>query len=480
MPARRMRVPRATPGQAEPMTLPRHLDPWLRPRLSPPGAPPSRFERLAFALAVLLLYAALVAAGARLGPDTASLAAGAVTHPPLYIWLLGAYNAAVAIDPPPLNPMHYRLLAALQVALALLAAWWLGRSLRLAFGLPRWAGALAGLALLAPVIAGDPPFGRTVDASALAYPLFLAVMACLLRGIAQGDWRWLIAVILLLPAALLTSGGLGVLVPGFVVVLAWVLWAYPGPGRPKAILAALLVGAVLTAALVERLNVYAEAGDFAPVPDTGPALLAAPLYLAEDADAALFRDRPERRRLFAAMRREMDVRNLRVQDLELGPVPAGGRVAHFQAARDRIVRRAVLPVLREADIAPGLDTDRETRHLAYRLLGDKPLAWLCLAFGSLVQGLGGAFPAGFLVLAFAVAAVAQARRRDPASLALASVLLFHLLNAAVAALIGADVRQAAAVTAPLTLVLLLVFLARALWPGVGDGGAGGTQSPTGP
>lgn len=439
-------------------------EPWrLALRLSGPEEPPGRAEILAFAALALGLFVALAWGGARLDPSSAAVIAGAATEPPLYVWLVAAYAWLSGVAPP-LAAAHYDALAALQTLIGLAAARWLGRSLRLAFALPRWLGALASLLLLAPYAFGGAPFGASVAAPALAYPLFMIAMSALLRGFARGDWRWLIAFIVLLPVLLLASKQLAFVVPAFALVLLWVLCAYPGPRRPKAILAGLLVAAVAAGALAERLLVQAETGRFAIAPTAGLSLIAAPLYLADDDDGALFRDRPEQRQLFRSFRREMAARNLRAQDLEQGPVPVSRRAEHYQGARGPILRRAVLPPLRQNGAADAFEIDRWTRHMAYRLMAEKPLAWLRLAFENLVHGLGGAYAAAFLTLVLALAAGIQTRRRDPLSLALATVLLFHLANLLAAALFGADVRHAAGYTAPLTGALLLTALGRAILP----------------
>lgn len=435
-------------------------------RVTGPGEAASRFERLVFALTALVAFVALTWSGARLGPDGAPLA-GAVTEAPLYSALLAAHGALLEA-PAARDAGSYDLLAAWQVLIGLAAAWWLGRSLRTAFGLPRWIGFLASLVLLLPYALGTKPFGTTIAAEALAYPLFLVALSCLFHGFARGDWRWLIAFIVLLPLQVLASKQLAFVAPAFVLLLAWLLWAYPGPRRPKVILAGLLAAALLAGALAERLTVQAKSGHFSPLPVAGRQMIAVALYLAEDDDGALFRAHPERRALFGAFRREMALRNLRVQDIAQGPVPTADRASHFQASREAIVRQAVLPALRKAGIREPFAIDRETRQMSYRLLGEQPLAWLCLTGGTVVKGLGGPYPAAFLLLVFALTAAAQTRHRAPWSLALASVLLFHLANITGTALIGADIAQATGHTAPPTLALLMIALWRVSEHGAHD------------
>ena len=435
---------------------------WLQLRRTSFGLPPALSNQGGLWLAALTLFVLLALGGGRIGQETAGLAAGEPLHLPLYAWLVQAYDA-LSGEPRPLEtPGHYDLLAWVQILAGMAAAWWLARGLRESFRLPSWGAPAAALLLLLPYLFGVERLGNTIGIPALAYPLFLASLCFLLQGFARGDWRRVMGFLLLLPLLMLSAEPFVFLCPAFLAVLLWVLNAYAGPRGPKLALFGFFLSALLAVFLFERLVNLAAHGRFVAAPVSGIHKVVAPLYLSEASDEGLFLGEPRLRALFHAFQSRMAARNLRRIDAVNGLVPAPELVGHYQAAYSPIMRDVVLPILQQRGRQDWFEIDAVTREIGWRLLRDKPGAWFVLTLDSMVYGFGGFYPTVFLLAAFGLVGFVQVQRRDALSLALASVLLFHLTNVFMAALLGNPPRAAALYTEPAVIVLLLASLTRML------------------
>lgn len=424
--------------------------------------PPALRGNGALIAAGLLLFVLLVRRGAKVGQETAGLAGNEPLYLPIYRWLIQAYDGIAGVYGPLDAPGHYDVLAALQILGGMAAAWWLARCLRHSFQLPPWGQPAAALLLLLPYLFGAEPLGNAIAIASLAYPLFLASLCFLLQAFARGDWHLLIGFLLLLPLLIVSAEPFVFLCPAFLVMLAWVLSGYAGPRGPKLALVGLFVAALLSAFLFERFVNLAERGRFVAAPVAGIHKIVAPLYLSDSADEEIFLGEPRLRALFHAFQSRMAARNLRRIDAVNGLVPAPELVGHYQAAYSPIMREVVLPILEQRGRLDWFEIDAVTREIGWRLLRDKPGAWLWLTVDSMVYGLGGFYPTVFLLAAFALVSYVQVRRRDGLSLALGTILLFHLSNVFIAAALGNPPRPAALYTEPAVIVLLLAALTRLL------------------
>ena len=419
-------------------------------------------------VAGLVLCGLLVSRGANVGLETAGLAANEPFYLPLYRWLVGAYDGIAGVYWPLETPGHYDLLAALQILGGMAAAWWLGRCLRESFALPTWGAPAGALLLLLPYFFGPVPLGNTIGIAALAYPLYLVSLCFLLQGFARADWRRLMGFLLLMPTLMLSAEPFIFFCPAFLVVLAWLLKGYPGPRGPKLALLGLFLAALVSVFLLERLVNLAERGRFAAAPVSGIHKIVAPLYLSDVADEQLFLGEPRLRALYHAFQSRMAARNLRRVDAVNGLVPAPELVGHYQASYSPIMHDVVLPILEQRGRRNWFEIDEVTRTIGWRLLRDKPAAWFSLTFDSMIYGFGGFYPTVFLLAAFGLVGYVQIQRRDALSLVLGTVLLFHLTNVFMAALLGNPPRAAALYSEPAVMVLLLAGLTRLLLGPAGE------------
>ena len=424
----------------------------------------SLYDQAALPLAGMALFLLLILRGTRSSLQTIGIVDGEPLYLPLYPWLVQIYDAIGGTAQTLETPGHYVPLAALQILGGLAAAWWLARCLRETFTLPPWGAPVAALLLLLPYLVGSEPIGNTIGVAALAYPLFMVALCFLLQSYARGNWRYLVGFLLLMPLLMLSDEPFVFLCPAVVFVLTWLLNGYEGPRGPKLALIAVFLGALLAAFLFERLVNLGQHDRFVSAPVSGIHKIVAPLYLSEPEDEQLFVGEPRLRALFHAFQSRMAARNLRRADAVNGLVPADELVGHYQASYGPIMRDVVLPILEQRGRDDWFEIDRVTREIGWRLLRERPGAWTRLSLESTVHGLGGFYPMTLLLAALAIAGFVQLRRRDALSLTLATILLFHLMNVATAALLGNPTRAAALYTEPVVIVLLLATLTRLLVP----------------
>ncbi len=411
---------------------------------------------IALAIISLGIFGGLLADGPRFGGDSDHYIEALDFRSPGYVWLLQAYNATLGTLENKLEPSNYGLLVALQLLFGLAGAWVFSRSLEAIFAIPPWLSVILFLTVLTPYFFGDYRYGNTVHTEGLCYPLYLIGFSLLLHGVADKSLRplfWFLAALLLL---VLTRKQFLFVYPAFALVVAYVLFFFPGRLGPKLLLAAAFAATMLGAHLGERASVYARSGKFETIPFTGIQLSVAPIYFSSAEDRALFDDEPVIQELFDAVHQNLTRLGGLYESLRDKRVFVNHYYNHFSGSYNLIVHQTVKRLLRERGIEDNFEIDRITMTMALRLLRADPLPVIKLYFHNVKFGLGGYYMMLFIAAVFGLAFLAHLWRRDTLSICLFLATLFHLGNFTAVAVVEPLLRRYTTYTETLLTALLIV------------------------
>ncbi|MBG0776994.1 MAG: hypothetical protein H0S85_11255 [Desulfovibrionaceae bacterium] len=377
----------------------------------PAGSVPARGAEIAVHVAVLAL---VLLRGPLLQPDTGGYLHAAAIRPPLYPLLLQGLQALFGAG--------FATAALWVQALgASLAVLYCGSALARALRAPDWLRPIFALVLFVPLLPSSSGVANLLLSEGLAYPLFLAAAALLLRAASRGGLRAYALFFLVSGLLVLTRTQFLFLYPVGALCAVW-RGVQARSLRAGAAALGVLALCILGATALEKGWNLLQHGKASRPPFTGIQLVAAPLFLAQPGDAALFADPKERRffeRVHAALRENRWVQG---EATRLGR-GAHGEILHFDNHYNDIVWKTVFPAAREIFApGPGADfdlpvlraVDQGTVRVALGLLHAHPARCLKFYAYSLTFGLGGYFAAATLGLVLLATLATLTTRAAPA------------------------------------------------------------------
>lgn len=379
-------------------------------------------------LAELGIGALVLWRGIELAKDSKGYLDGASYREPLYPLLLDTLELVLG---------GHALTGALvvQLLLGLIAVGTIIMYLKRGWGLPEWlAWVGVGLLLVLPYLVA-PAVASRVLSLGIAYPLFLLVMRNLLAAFAEERLDRFAAAAAWAAALILSRLQFLFLVP--VLALASLLWLSDRASRKRAVAALTVVAAIAAGTgLAERAYRLVRHGRFAGAPFVGIQLVAGGLYVAP---SSLADELPaETRDLFLALHDAAMQRNLLAA---ANPSPGGisSYAWHYRQNYNEIVWHVVMPELRRRAGGAASDDDwfaveDQLLPLALSLIRAEPIGFARLYLSNFLSGLGYSYTI-LLVIIAPTLLIRGLFKRNGVELAIGLVVVTHLANCALVALV---------------------------------------------
>jgi hypothetical protein len=401
----------------------------------------------------LIFFFWLVRRGPWLTPDSASYINDVSIVSPLYPAVLRLYRLFFGAG-------SYFFLIVLQLLGGLLVCALVARRLRRVWELHVSADAVFALILALPYLMATR-FGNGIMSEAIAYPLFLLLIADLLSGLKQVRFAPWVRVLLWTMLLMLTRRQFFFLYPALTLALVYLL-TRPGWRKRGTWLLALFVGSIVMTQLLEYSIQYARDRHFASIPLTGFQLVTGALFVSQPEDGALMPD-PVQREVFERCHELLDERGLLLDVSQAAPQALDlSETEFFRAAYVGIGWQTLKPVMTELGVSDWYRRD-EMASSMYRILVRAHFkSYLRLYRLRFVEAVGGMLQLVFLIVLAALAAGASIKGRELLSSSLFLLVILHLGNLALITMAEPVLARYSAYTTSLLFCGLLALAWRAL------------------
>jgi len=337
------------------------------------------FKTLNLPWASLALFSCVFLAnlltGPVLSPDSSSYIAMSAIRSPLYPLFLQAHFFFFG---PVFGLENFYPILVSQTLLTLFAVYFISKTLEEIFHVSKRALFLLHLIFLVssiPFVCGYST--QFLMSEALAYPLFLITVACILKGVFSKNTNALLHSFFYALLLILTRSQFIFLY----VVLAIVL-LYIGVFQRKSFrMGVLTVGflsSIFAHTFLEKSYHYFTHGQFEQIPFIGIQMIVQPIFLSTQSDESKL-STPQERAIFNTTQEEMKAQGLTLEQMKKNSFPHDlPDAVHFMAAYNPICHGIISPAVGQHGVKDAFEADTILKKMSMSLIKANPLGYLKL------------------------------------------------------------------------------------------------------